>query len=165
MTRAQKHVAVALATLVVALLACKHTYTPPGSKSDAGDASADVAEELDEEATGKCDEKQYANFKCLTRGRAAFCKTIYLHEYNRDMRTRGEWVTFTCPDCVNVNGPSRLKCSNIAPGEPCASAVEDFCAPDKHSVYECDMQTSTWKMRSCSKSCKDDPPFKPTCND
>jgi len=157
------HATVALFAFALAALACKHTYTPPGSVVD---ASVDVAEERDDEASGKCDEKQYANFKCLTRGRAAFCKTVYLHEHTRDTRTRGEWATFTCPDCARDPSRSLLTCSNVVPGEPCHSfVVEDMCAPDKHAVYTCDAMTNEWKMQSCSGGCTHDPPFKPRCKD
>jgi hypothetical protein len=160
------HAFFAVIALGVITLACKYSYTPPGSTRDAGDASADVVEELDTEAHGACDPNKYANFKCLAGGKAARCKTIYLREYARDTRTRGEWRTFSCPDCRMSTHSTRLECSSVAPGDECDTfVVQEACTADKQAMYTCDYATSTWKIERCSGGCKDDPPFKPTCKD
>ena len=144
-------VVMALAALGVITLACKYTYTPPGSSVD---ASADVVEELDPAPTGSC-KPETGNTKCAAGGKAAFCKSRLVHDGPKHSRWEGDWVTFTCPDCSKSSQYAHIKCSDYVVGEPCDSFVADeMCRPDKRGMYRCDHDTSTWIIEPCAGGCE-----------
>jgi hypothetical protein len=149
-TSAKAQAIVAVALLFAALLACKHTYTPPGSGVD---ASADVVEELEPAPTGSC-KPETGNTKCASGGKAAFCKSRLVHDTPKSSRWEGDWVTFTCPDCSKSSQYAHIKCGDYAAGDPCDSFVADeMCTRDKLAVYRCDQMTGTWTIEACPGGC------------
>ena len=142
----------ASATVVVVLLACKHTYTPPGAATDASATDASIDREIT--LTGACDPRE-KKFRCLANEKAAVCTTHYEKDGPRHMKEVGEWTTMACPDCDDAT-TSYLRCSAYAPGETCNSFItRDRCTKDGLAQFVCDGFTTTWKIESCPGGCSE----------
>jgi hypothetical protein len=143
-------VVAALAVFGVISVACKYSYTPPGSSID---ATADAVAELATAPMGSC-KPESGNNACVAGGKAAYCKTRYVHDGPKHLRADGDWVTFTCPDCNKSSQYAHIKCSDYTAGEPCDTFVADeMCRPDKRGMYRCDHDTSTWTIEPCPGGC------------
>jgi hypothetical protein len=150
-TKEKAQIALALGGVFFVLLACKHTYTPPGTATDAASA-IDVVIERDTTATGACDPTG-KKYKCLANDKAAWCKTHWESTGRRSGKEVGEWQTMSCSDCDDATG--YLRCSSYAPGEECNSFItRDRCSKDGSAQFICDHFTNQWKIESC-----------PNCND
>ena len=155
MTKEKARVFVALVALFVVILACKHTYTPPGSTVDA--SAADVVIERDTEATGACDPSG-AKFKCLANDKAAWCKTHWESNGRRSSKEVGEWRTMPCAECDDATG--YLRCSSYAPGDECNSFItRDRCSKDGLAQFVCDHFTDQWKIEACPGGCTENGAF------
>ena len=149
MTREKAQALLALGALFIAAVACKHTYTPPGS---AGDASADVIEELEPAPTGSC-KPDVGNSRCALGDKAVWCKSRLVHDGPKSTHWEGDWTAFKCTDCKKPG--SRIECSDYAAGDPCDGAFValEMCTRDKLAAYRCDHETSTWKIDACPGGC------------
>jgi hypothetical protein len=149
-TREKAQVLLALSALFVAVVACKHTYTPPGTTLD---ASADAIEERDPAPTGSC-KPETGNTRCAAGDQAVFCKSRLVHDGPKSTHWEGDWTAFKCPDCKKTSQYAHIECSDYAAGDPCDSFVADeMCTRDKLAVYRCDHDTSTWKIEACPGGC------------
>jgi hypothetical protein len=142
------HVALAVVVLGLISLACKHTYTPPGS----ADASADVREEPSPEPTGSC-APDVGNYRCDVGGKASFCKSRVVHDGPRSTHWEGDWTTFACPDCSKTGVNGHIKCASYAAGDPCDTLVADEMCASKYGAYRCDHATNKWTVEPCPGGC------------
>jgi hypothetical protein len=154
-TNEKAQVVVALGALVVAVVACKHTYTPPGTV--VVDASVvDVMEERAESASGACDPTA-KKFRCLAHDKVAWCKT-HNEGGGRHPKEVGEWRTMDCEGCDDSG--SWLSCTTYPNGDACNTFImKDRCTKDGLAHFVCDPMTSTWKIDACPGGCTQDAAF------
>lgn len=169
MTREKFQIVLALGVLFVTIIACKYSYTPPGSAVDASTADvaavADAAEDeaaLAEEDPPDADQRCYTNSSqaaCLRGNKAKVCASASGHG-----RFGGEWKVFGCPDC-RARG-SGVTCSDLVPGDYCSmTSARPVCTKDKLAVYTCEYPAHEWKLEACPGGCVDDKSaFGPQCN-
>lgn len=142
-------VVLALGALFVVAVACKHTYTPPGTVVDA--SATDVVEERAEAMSGACDPKA-KKFQCLAHDKVAWCKTHY-EGGGRHPTEVGEWRTMECPGCDDTG--SWLSCTTYPAGDPCNTFImNNRCTKDEHARFVCDAMTSTWTIEACPGGCR-----------
>jgi hypothetical protein len=166
-TRDKAQVGLALGALFVAVVACKYSYTPPGTRDASSDASIDAPVDagVDEDALAEEDPPD-ADKRCYTSSAKTAClrgKKAKVCAATGKGRNVGEWRVFGCPDC-STEGYA-VTCSDLVPGDYCSvGSARAVCTKDKLAVYTCDYPAHEWKIQACPGGCVPNGAFDPRCN-